>query len=76
MSELKYKVTYLTGSVEFAPAPPGFTRTIEKDGDGKITSDKINHYVHLIDQESGRCIYCNEQVHAPDPPQRWWEFWK
>jgi hypothetical protein len=59
MSDDLVRFNVLYGSVSFMPAAPGFTRTVTRDGEGRVIKDVTNHYVCLgVD----RCMFCGDPM--------------
>lgn len=56
-----YRLTFLRGTVEIREEPPGFMRTIHRDGDGNVTRDETKHYV-CLGESGGNCMFCGREM--------------
>lgn len=64
MSEnIEYRISYLTGSVSFERAAPGFVRLVTRDDAGNVISDVTNHYV-CLGYDGGACVFCGEPLES------------
>jgi hypothetical protein len=61
LDEPMYHIEFLAGSVEFAPAPPGFTRVVHRDVNGVVTRDEMNHYV-CMSTGGDHCVFCGKEM--------------
>ena len=60
MTEPTYKVSCRYGSVEFAPAPPGYSRLVTRDESGVVVKDVSSHLVCL--GFDGVCHFCGKKM--------------